>query len=128
MSRVYASHPTDRVARACAPTTDSGRLTDEYEHIIDVVAEHRGKTGAYGAMQALCSLTIARVQLLEEMLLARSEADGKPTAGLLVAASPRVRRPVTPRTVDERRAREKLYKRTGNVIALPVGRGAGDER
>lgn len=120
MSRAYASHPSDSTASAGASKTSAPALTESYEDVFDVVEARYGKLSGYGALQALCSLAIARVAFLEREL-ARQTVRG-----------PRLRR-VTParlvsvRVRDELRARDQLYGRTGEVIALPTG-GRGGER
>jgi len=117
---VYASHPSDRVAQAGASLTDSVVLTRDYERIFDVVEDRRGKLGAYGALQALCSLAIARVELLEQREDRRQRAASPP-----ILRRPRRRTGVVSSSErDERRARSELYP-AGEVIPLPTGRRDG---
>lgn len=67
----FAAHPTDSTARAAAPNADATYLTDEYERI---VTRDESYAARYGRMQVLCSLAVARVELLERQIACQEQA------------------------------------------------------
>lgn len=111
MSQVYRSHPTDWHSTAGAAHTNGKALTEAFEATLTEIRDRYGIPGVAGALEALCSLAIARVELLERAPARRQRR-----------IRPRPRPRVDPVIRDERAAVATLHPVSGNVIKLPLGR------
>lgn len=107
------SHPCDSLSRLAAGEIDARMLQEQFE---DAFCEDQAFRA--GAFEWIAAAAIARVRLLERQCgreanqpPSRTDTSHRPAIPARAAGSPDAR--------QERSARAALYRRSGNVIALP---------